>query len=169
MEYAVTIDEKTKHLSIRSHPDGGWLISVDGSSEEYWRGDQIAAAEWVFHCGDRKLHAGVGLDGAKARMQLGPYPVLAKVTDRRSLEALSGVNEADQGKIVSSIPGAVVRVQVAVGQSVSEGEVLLVVEAMKMENEFKAPFDGIVEQIYVNPGETVEGGQTLITVAKADD
>jgi biotin carboxyl carrier protein len=62
------------------------------------------------------------------------------------------------------IPGRVVSVAVAVGEDVEAGQRLLSVEAMKMENELRAPRAGTVERVAVEPGQTVELGDTLIVL-----
>lgn len=66
------------------------------------------------------------------------------------------------GRVISPMPGKVVKVLVKVGQDVKNGDGLVVVEAMKMENEFKAHADGVVKAVHVNAGDTVEGGQVLL-------
>lgn len=62
------------------------------------------------------------------------------------------------------MPGLVVQVLVSVGQEVSEGEVLIVLESMKMENELLAPHGGIVKEIYVVPGDTPSLDEPLVTL-----
>jgi pyruvate carboxylase subunit B len=62
------------------------------------------------------------------------------------------------------MPGLVVRVEVAVGQEVDAGTGLVVVEAMKMENELRAQGRGVVERIHVKAGDRVEKGAPLVTV-----
>ena len=62
------------------------------------------------------------------------------------------------------MPGLVVRVEVTVGQVVKVGEGLVVVEAMKMENELRATRPGVVETIHVTPGQTVAKGASLVTL-----
>jgi biotin carboxyl carrier protein len=60
------------------------------------------------------------------------------------------------------MPGLVVRVDAEVGQQVSAGQCLVVLQAMKMENELGAPSNGTVKQIHVEPGQAVEHGQLLL-------
>ena len=60
------------------------------------------------------------------------------------------------------MPGAVLEVIVTVGQTVSPGDVLLRVEAMKMENEIKSPTAGVVKSIAVREGQAVESGERLV-------
>lgn len=68
-------------------------------------------------------------------------------------------------RILAPMPGKVVRVLVAVGDAVEEGQGLLVIEAMKMENELKAARAGTVKEIFVAEGMTVEGSTPLCVVA----
>jgi biotin carboxyl carrier protein len=63
------------------------------------------------------------------------------------------------------IPGRVAAVAVAVGDSVTVGQTLLVVEAMKMQNELRAPRDGVVERVSVGVGETIDLGDLLVVLA----
>ena len=62
------------------------------------------------------------------------------------------------------MPGTIVSVNVSDGQAVKKGDVLVVLEAMKMENEIKAPKDGTITGISVNKGESVDTGATLVTI-----
>lgn len=67
--------------------------------------------------------------------------------------------------IVSApMPGKILAVKASAGQAVKKGEVLLVLEAMKMENEIVAPQDGTIASINVATGDSVEAGQTLATL-----
>lgn len=66
------------------------------------------------------------------------------------------------GAITAPLPGLVVAVKVQVGQTVAAGQVLAVLEAMKMENDITAPASGVVKEILVEPGTAVAGGQTLL-------
>ena len=68
------------------------------------------------------------------------------------------------GDVTSPITGKVVNIKVNVGDEVKEGDVLLVVEAMKMENEIHSPIDGVVEEIFVRVGETVNPDEVLIRI-----
>ena len=67
-------------------------------------------------------------------------------------------------KVTSPMPGTVLAVKVAVGQSVKKGETVVLLEAMKMENEIPAPRDGVVASISVNKGSSVQAGDLLISL-----
>lgn len=73
---------------------------------------------------------------------------------------------AGQGsvKVNSPMPGKILSVKTSVGQAVNKGEVLMILEAMKMENEVVAPEDGTVASIDVAAGDSVEAGVVLATL-----
>ena len=66
------------------------------------------------------------------------------------------------GGIAAQLSGKVLRVEVKVGDAVEAGQLLIVLEAMKMENEINAPKDGTVKEVPVNEGDQVSEGQTLV-------
>ena len=71
---------------------------------------------------------------------------------------------AEGTTIPSPMPGTILSVAVSVGQAVKSGDVLMVLEAMKMENDIVAPCDGVVKQILVTKGSTVDTDQTLVII-----
>ncbi len=95
------------------------------------------------------------------------YP--AKVEDAREkrLRAAGGGATTGSGEfqLKSPMPGLVVAVPVQEDQAVEKGQVLLILESMKMQNELRSPRAGKVQRIKVKPGESVEQKQVLLTVA----
>lgn len=91
-----------------------------------------------------------------------------EVVDERTrhIRSLAGTAVAAPagGVIRAPMPGLVVRIQVEVGQRVASGAPVAVLEAMKMENQLKAPSAGVVRSILVRPGEAVEKGRGLIDI-----
>ena len=88
-------------------------------------------------------------------------PALAPVA---TAPALTEAPSADLTVISSPMPGTIWEVVATVGQAVKEGDVLLILEAMKMENEIMAPYAGTVESISVAKGTAVNTGDVLITL-----
>ena len=72
--------------------------------------------------------------------------------------------EAVAGGLISPMPGTVIAVQVASGEQVSAGQVLAIIEAMKMEHSVVSPHDGLVSEVRVAIGDKVEGGELLVVV-----
>ncbi|MDP1544894.1 MAG: acetyl-CoA carboxylase biotin carboxyl carrier protein subunit [Anaerolineales bacterium] len=91
-----------------------------------------------------------------------------KVQDEREkrLKAAAGGGVAEGGEFLlkAPMPGLIVATPVEEGQEVRKGQVLLILESMKMQNELKAPRDGVVDRIRVKVGESVEQKQTLLSV-----
>jgi glutaconyl-CoA decarboxylase len=72
---------------------------------------------------------------------------------------------ASAGSVKAPMPGTVLAVKVSPGQAVKRGEVLLILEAMKMENEITSPADGTVSQVRVQAGTTVNTGDAMVDLA----
>ena len=68
------------------------------------------------------------------------------------------------GKISANIPGKIVTLEVALGDPVSEGQVVLILEAMKMQNEITAPIAGIVVEIHCEEGQSIEANVPLVII-----
>ncbi len=69
------------------------------------------------------------------------------------------------GTIVAPMPGTVLEVAVTVGDNVTKGQTLLILEAMKMENEIMAPADGVVQEISITKGVSVNAGDILVVLS----
>lgn len=85
----------------------------------------------------------------------------------KALLAAAGGASAGGGLLSSPMPGKIVKVLVKEGEAVAEGQTLLVMEAMKMQNELKSPGAGAVAKIHVEEGATVETGAKLIEIKVA--
>jgi biotin carboxyl carrier protein len=73
-------------------------------------------------------------------------------------------NVTDENKVLTApLPGKVLEIEVAVGDEVEEGDVLLILEALKMENEIVAPVTATIEKINVETGATVDFGDALLS------
>jgi biotin carboxyl carrier protein len=94
------------------------------------------------------------------------YPVTVEDEREKRLRAAAGGGVAESGEFIlkAPMPGLVVAVPVREGQEVKRGQVILILESMKMQNELKAPRDGVIQRIKVKAGESVEQKQTLLSV-----
>jgi len=91
--------------------------------------------------------------------------VTVLLADPEHPDALSNETEGiSEALIQSPMPGRVVGLKVSPGQAVKKGDTILLLEAMKMENEFQAPIDGTVIEVYVAVGDEVEAEQALVKI-----
>jgi biotin carboxyl carrier protein len=91
--------------------------------------------------------------------------VKVDVIDPLSLRRKRREDEGGSGGVLKALmPGRVTRILVSEGDTVRKGTSLLILEAMKMENEIQATADGVVDRIFVTAGQTVEGGAELVHI-----
>lgn len=97
-------------------------------------------------------------------------PRLAQDTEVSATQAPSRIKpppppaQSNAGDVVSPLAGTVIEVKVSAGQTVKNGDLLLVLEAMKMESMIVAPIDGRVQNIAVSPGQSVQEGHVLLSL-----
>jgi biotin carboxyl carrier protein len=94
------------------------------------------------------------------------FPVVVEDEREKRLRAAAGgaVNDAGEFHLKAPMPGMVVAINVEEGQEIEKGQVLLILESMKMQNELKSPRDGTVSRVLIKPGESVEQRQTMLSV-----
>jgi acetyl/propionyl-CoA carboxylase alpha subunit len=111
----------------------------------------------------RRTDAGfeLGLEGRTYRLHV--------ASERDAWRGAAGGHAHASGSASVSMPGRVVKILAAEGQAVEAGQPLIIIEAMKMENEVKAGVAGIVERVLVSEGQSVEAGQVLVEVGAAED
>jgi biotin carboxyl carrier protein len=114
----------------------------------------------------RQYLIGHHAEKAKHHISFGDKTVMVEVFDPLTMKRSRGDDDAGaaEGSIRALMPGRVVRLLVEEGAEVTKGKGLLILEAMKMENEIAAPRDCVVSKIIVQAGETVEGGAELLLI-----
>lgn len=93
-----------------------------------------------------------------------PAPVVTAPKAAAPASAPVAASSAGSIKVAAPMPGKIVDIKVSVGQAVKEGEVVAILEAMKMENEVVAPNAGTVASINVTPGNAVETNDVIVTL-----
>ena len=105
-------------------------------------------------------------NGSVAPVAAAPAPAAAPASAPAPAPAAAPAAPAAAGSVSvdAPMPGNILDIKVSNGASVKAGDVLLILEAMKMENEIVAPQDGTVASVNVNKGDTVEAGPTLVSL-----
>jgi biotin carboxyl carrier protein len=100
------------------------------------------------------------------QVRVGTHEFDISLLDPKRLRSSAGAGQDTDGRaeIKTAMPGKVVRILKAVGEAVAKGEGVMVVEAMKMQNEMKSPKDGFVKEIRVAEGATVVASEILVIV-----
>jgi 3-methylcrotonyl-CoA carboxylase alpha subunit len=107
-------------------------------------------------------------DGNRHEISVAGARLAIEVVDPLSLKRKRRDDEIGAGGMIKALmPGRVVRVLAAKGDQVRKGAGLLILEAMKMENEITAPADGVVDDVFVEAGQTVEAGADLVHVTNS--
>jgi biotin carboxyl carrier protein len=101
-----------------------------------------------------------------SNVTIGGLTFETKVIDPKRLRGSSSASDSEHGRaeIRSAMPGKVVRILKSAGDSVAKGDGVIVVEAMKMQNELKSPKDGTVGEFKVAEGATVGAGDVLVVI-----
>ena len=137
-----------------------YRISVDGKSYEVEVEDMAT--------GTSSIHRTVAAPAASAAApQAAPAAVTESAPAKEAPKAKTAAAPSDiKGEVLRApMPGTILSVTAAAGQQVKRGDILLILEAMKMENEIVAHIDGTIAAIYVQKGSTVNAGETLVSFA----
>lgn len=166
MRYFVTIGGHELPIDVTPLPTGALDVQVEGRAVDV---DIVAVGDSLSVRVDGQVldltvegeppDVGVVASGRRAYVRV--------ESDRmRAASAARGRGPAvGEGVVVSPMPGRVVKLLVAKGDEVAAGAPLVVVEAMKMENELLAGRAGTITDVWVKPGDTVEGGAKLVAIA----
>ena len=174
MFYQVTVGQKTYRIELQSLEDpsatpvaskGQWRTQLDGR-ELVIDASQVGANTLSLLIGGQsfEVRRGQTQDGQRIFARGKAYAV--SIEDPRSLRSRkrAGLDDAGPQKLVSSMPGKVVRVLAHEGDEVAAGQGLVVVEAMKMQNEVRSPKLGKLIKMLAKSGKNVDAGEVLAIV-----
>jgi biotin carboxyl carrier protein len=162
MKFEVVINGARRTVEIELN-DNRWRISLDGETIE---ADAVEVAPNIFSILlNRNSHEVriTPMPAGALTLQTGHQEFTAEVTDPRAWRGRRhGALEAEgRQQILAPMPGKIIRVLVQVGEKVEAGQGLLVVEAMKMQNEIRSPKSGTVERLLAKEGQPVNAGEVL--------
>ena len=151
LDYQIELSNKIHHAKLKSIDDQVIEVIIDGYYYTAFISCDLFGNTWLTYEG--------------LVFNLKREDQLPAEFDLNSIGASSGEKS---GIIKSQMPGKVVKVNVAEGDKVSEGDVIVIVESMKMENNLLAEIDGIVEAVNAETGEMVDSSKVLVKI-KEDD
>lgn len=105
-----------------------------------------------------------GVSGGAASAPRTAAPAAPKAAPAAAPKAAAGAGAQGSVPVTAPMPGKILGIKAQAGQTVAKGEAIIVLEAMKMENEIVAPSDGTIATIEVAVGDSVEAGATLATL-----
>jgi biotin carboxyl carrier protein len=162
MKFDVAINGTPRTVELERDANG-WRISLDGRIVE---ADAVEIAPNIFSIllnGKSYEFRVAPTPSGALTLQTGRHEFAAEVSDPRAWRGRRhGALEAEgRQQILAPMPGKIVRVLVQAGEKVQAGQGLLVVEAMKMQNEIRSPKSGTVERLLVKEGQPVNAGEIL--------
>jgi len=165
MKFEVRIGKHTRVVELE-HEDDRWRIALDGQLLD---ADAVEIAPNTFSVllrGQSHEIRVTPLPNGTLTLQTGPEEFTAEVIDPRAWSGRrhSAVEAEGRQQIVAPMPGKVIRLLVKAGDTVEAGQGLLVMEAMKMQNEIRSPKSGVVERLLAEEGQAVNAGEILAWV-----
>jgi biotin carboxyl carrier protein len=162
MRFTAKVGDRLHEVTVERR-NGNHVVEIDGVRHEV-DARKLEADFYSILTDGRSYEVSVEATRDGYRVRHGAAERLVTVSDpgRQAREARG--TSAGPEPIVAAMPGKVVRLLVAEGDRVEPDQGLVVVEAMKMENEIAAPRAGRVASIAVRAGQTVEGGATLLVI-----
>jgi biotin carboxyl carrier protein len=161
----VSVDGQTHqvHLELAPGPDGRLRVLVDGAVVEVElpsdsAGEAADELDWIIVDG-RPYDVIFDRDLRWVRSYQGLHRL-----EVRDLEAINPRPRTGNGRIKAPIPGLITRLFVSVGEEVADGQALLILEAMKMENEIHAAHGGVVRAVHVREGQGVKQDEVLVEI-----
>jgi biotin carboxyl carrier protein len=160
--YKIDVTETKRAWKISLQEDEGDWIRYDISKDDYKLVENVISL--IFGGGSYVLDV-VGSGTEYMVYTRGAYRAVKIYNDEAILhESLKRGGQLGGGdQLNSGMPGKIVKVMVAKGDEVKQNQPLIIMEAMKMENEMRASHDTKIKEVLVKPGDSVESGQTLIT------
>ena len=152
-------------------------LSVDGDSFEALIGVEEIRGEATLlgshtiaiEVEGKRVLARVATDGARRFVALGGRVYELELPDPRALRRRGAGEETSRNRMRAPISGSVFAVKVAPGDEVEEDQVLVIVEAMKMEHRVKASRAGVVESVECEPGQMVDQDQVVVALVKEEE
>ena len=162
MKYEVSVGGRTRLVDIEPLPDGRFRLRWDEVVHVVNLARPTPEAFQMLIDGESWEAGAVRAEGGWMVDVMGLSTEVGVVDPRRKSLRLSGAQAG--GTLSTQMPGRIVRLLASPGDLVTKGQPVMVVEAMKMENEMKSPVNGVIAEIFVAEGQVVEAGTKLARI-----
>jgi len=161
MKYVTILNNEQYEIEIQR--DGSLLVNGEQREIDFLN---LGPALYSVITNNKSLEAVIEEDSGNVSVMLGGRLYEMQVLDERALMMAmrKGGLGGGSGEVPSPMPGLIVTVPVAVGDVVTQGQTVVILESMKMQNELKSPIDGTVSEILVEAGQSVEKNAMLIVI-----
>ncbi|MBP7461859.1 MAG: acetyl-CoA carboxylase biotin carboxyl carrier protein subunit [Candidatus Delongbacteria bacterium] len=140
-KFSVTVNQRAYQVVLKQQHGGSALVEVDGIDYQVALQSESSPVE------------------PAARPHSAPVPVTIPVSGP------SAAHLSAPGRLLAPLPGMITQIRVSVGQAVKNGDIVCIMEAMKMENEIKSHTDGTIRSILVKAGDTLQEGSPICEIA----
>ena len=164
MKYVTLVNGERYEIEVGS--DGGILVNGQTHDVDFLN---LGGSLYSIITENKSLEAVIDEDEDKIAVMMDGRLFETQVLDERAMLLLQrrGGLSSSSGEVHAPMPGLIVLVTAEIGQTVAQGDTLVILESMKMQNELKSPVDGLVTAIHAEAGQAVDKNSLLVEIAPA--
>ena len=161
MKYVTIINNQSYEIEIDN--DGGVLVNGEARDVDFLN---LGGSLFSVITENRSFEAVIDDDNDKIAVMMTGRLFETQVLDERAMLMMQrrGGQVSASGDVLAPMPGLIVEVTTEQGAEVSQGDTLIILESMKMQNELKSPADGVVRSIHVESGQAVDKSDLLVEI-----
>ncbi|MCY4073675.1 MAG: biotin/lipoyl-binding protein [Chloroflexi bacterium] len=166
MKYVTVIKDQSYEIEIDN--DGAILVNGELRDVDFLN---LGGSLYSIITENKSLEAVIDDDEGKIAVMMGGQLFETQVLDERAMllvQRRGGLN-ITSGEVNAPMPGLIVMVTVKLGQNVEQGDTVVILESMKMQNELKSPVAGVVTAIHVDASQAVDKGDMLVEIGPSSE
>ena len=166
MKYVTVIDDQSYEIEIDN--DGAILVNGELRDVDFLN---LGGSLYSIITENKSLEAVIDDDEGKIAVMMGGQLFETQVLDERAMLLMQrrGGLKITSGEVNAPMPGLIVMVTVELGQNVEQGDTVVILESMKMQNELKSPVAGVVTAIHVEASQAVDKGDMLVEIGPSSE
>ena len=166
MKYVTIIDDQNYEIEIDN--DGAILVNGELRDVDFLN---LGGSLYSIITENKSLEAVIDDDEGKIAVMMGGQLFETQVLDERAMLLVQrrGGLKITSGEVNAPMPGLIVIVTVEVGQTLAQGDTVVILESMKMQNELKTPVAGVVTAIHVEASQAVDKGDILVEIGPSSE